>query len=77
MPYQPQNTPVLNGLNEDENPASLLPGQLREATNAARLGNLTGTRPGLVRDTVYDANITSNPAVQGIHEFRQGRDDGR
>ena len=77
MPYQPQNTSVLNGLNEDENPASLLPGQLREATNAARLGNLTGTRPGLVRDTVYDANITSNPAVQGIHEFRQGRDDGR
>ena len=77
MPYRPQNTPVLNGLNEDENPASLLPGQLREAINTARLGNLTGTRPGLVRDTVYDANITSNPAVQGIHEFRQGRDAGR
>ena len=28
-------------------------------------------------NSVYDANITSNPAVQGIHEFRQGRDDGR
>ena len=68
---------MLNGLNEDENPASLLPGQLREAINTARLGNLTGTRPGLIRDSVYDANITSNPAVQGIHEFRQGRDDGR
>ena len=77
MPYQPQNLPLMNGLNEDENPAALLPGQLSIATNCCRKGNMTGTRPGIVRDSEYDATIAGEKHVVGMHEFRQGRDEGR
>ncbi|GEM_PF-5160424 len=77
MPYQSYTINSYAGLNEDENPVALAPNQLREATNCCRLGNLTGTRPGLVRDTEYDANISGTPAVQGIYEYRNGRDENR
>ena len=77
MPYQPQNLPLMNGLNEDENPAALLPGQLSIATNCCRKGNMTGTRPGIVRDSEYDATIAGEKHVVGMHEFRQDRDEGR
>lgn len=75
--YQPFTINAYAGLNEDENPVALRPDELREATNVCRLGNLTGTRPGLVRDTEYGADIAGTPAIQGIHEFRKGRDEDR
>lgn len=77
MPYSSYTINGYGGLNEDENPAALRPDQLREATNVCRLGNLTGTRPGLVADSEYADPVTSAPAVQGVHEFRSGRDENR
>jgi len=68
---------MLSGLNEDENPASLDTDQLRTALNCCRLGNLTGTRPGLAYDTEYTAAISGTPAIQGLHEFRASRDATR
>src|SRR6056297_2115253 len=77
MPYKPFTINALGGLNEDENPAALQQDQLRVATNCARLGTLTGTRPGLVRDTEYDDTISGTPSILGMHEFRKGRDGER
>ena len=77
MPYQPHTINGYAGLNEDENPAALGASDLREASNCCRFGNLTGTRPGLVRDTEYDADIAGGAAIQGIYEFRKGRDENR
>lgn len=68
-----QSTPpliALGGLNEDENPQSLKQTDLKIASNTARKGNMTGTRPGVVYgDSDYTAAITSAAAVQGIHEY--------
>lgn len=75
--YKPFTLNDLGGLNEDENPASLQPNQLREAINCARKGNMTGTRPGLVYDSEYTAAISGTPPIQGLHEFRAGRDATR
>jgi hypothetical protein len=77
MPYTPFQIPSLGGLNEDENPAAIQPDQLRVALNCARLGSLTGTRPGLVRDSEYDGAIADTPNVIGIGEFRKDRDTTR
>lgn len=75
--YQPYTIQFLGGLNEDENPAVIQPNQLRVASNTARLGALTGTRPGLVRDSQYDADISGDPIIHGLHEYRSGRDANR
>lgn len=75
--YQPRTINAYMGLNEDENQSVLLPQHLREATNVFRLGNLTGTRPGLVRDSEYTASVASAAAVQGMYEFRRSRDSAR
>ena len=79
MPFQTYTINSYAGLNEDENPMALAPDQLREATNCCRLGNLTGTRPGLVRDAEFDADIddSGSETVEGIYEYRQDRDENR
>jgi hypothetical protein len=79
VPFQTYTINSYAGLNEDENPAALAPDQLREATNCCRLGNLTGTRPGLSRDTEYDADIddSGSETVEGIYEYRRNRDEDR
>jgi len=77
VPYKPYTLTVLGGLNEDENPSEVQPNQLRVAINCARRGSMTGTRPGLGYDSEYDATISGTPTVQGIHEFRSGRDGTR
>lgn len=77
MPYRGFTMNDLGGLNEDENPASIAPNQLREAVNCARRGSMTGTRPGLAYDAEYEAAISGTPFVQGLHEFRAARDATR
>lgn len=77
MPFSAYTINAYAGLNEDENPLALRQDELREALNCCRLGNLTGTRPGTVRDAEYDADISGTPAIQGIYEFRQNRDADR
>ena len=60
--------PRLLGLNEDENPAALRPGELTIALNSYRRGQMRGTRPGCLRDPdVYTASMTG--PIQGIVEF--------
>lgn len=63
---------TLGGLNEDEVPTALLPGQLRFAENCIRRGSATGTRPGVTYgDADYNEVIDTTPdAIQGIHEYR-------
>jgi hypothetical protein len=75
--YRPFTMNDLGGLNEDENTAALAPNQLREAINCARKGAMTGTRPGVSYDSQYTAAISGTPIIQGIHEFRAGRDATR
>lgn len=77
VPYRPFTLTEFGGLNEDENPSSLQPNQLREAINCARRGSMTGTRPGIAYDSEYDDVLSGTPPVQGIHEFRAGRDATR
>lgn len=77
MPYEQTKLGPLGGLNEDEDPTAIRADQLRLATNTSRRGSLTGTRPGCIFDTTYTAAISGTPPVQGIYEFRSGRDDGR
>lgn len=77
MPYEQVTLPPLAGLNEDEDPTAIRPEQLRLATNCARRGSLTGTRPGMNYDSEYSEAISGTPAIQGIYEHRDGRDDNR
>lgn len=79
MPFTTYTINSYGGLNEDENPLALKPDQLREAINCCRLGNLTGTRPGLVRDSEFVADIddSGSETVEGIYEYRQNRDEDR
>lgn len=79
MAYTSITLPPFRGLNEDENPASLAPGELRETLNTSRKGRMIGTRPGLQYDggSDYLAAISGAPAVQGIFEYRWSRDTQR
>ncbi len=64
---------ALGGLNEDENPRAIQPQELVRADNVARLGNLTGTRPGVTYgDSDWDAAHSGGEDIQGIHEFSYG-----
>lgn len=75
--YKPFTLNELGGLNEDENTSSIAQDQLREAINCARKGKLTGTRPGLAFDSEYTAALSGTPYIQGLNEFRSGRDGTR
>ena len=64
---------LLGGLNEDENPRAVPPGDLVRAINTARNGSLTGTRPGVTYgDADWNAAHSSGAAVQGIHQYSWG-----
>lgn len=79
-PFRPVTTGLLGGLNEDENPASLRSGELVESLNLARLGNMVGTRPGVVRPGSgedYENAIDETNAIQGMYEHRESYDTGR
>ena len=68
----------LGGLNEDENPQSLRPFDLRIAYNCARKGGTMGTRPGVkYGDADYAAALAGGPAIQGIAEFIRNKDADR
>jgi hypothetical protein len=60
--------PRILGLNEDENPLSLAPGELTKSRNVYRRGKTKGTRPGLRRDPdTYTASMTG--PVQGMRQL--------
>lgn len=68
----------LKGLNEDENPVSLQPGELQIALNSWKRGTSRGTRPGFQRDTVsYTDAAGLGGAVQGLVDYRYGADASR
>jgi hypothetical protein len=79
---QPFKTVVLKewgGLNEDENPSSLEPGELTECSNAAPYGRSMGTRPGVNREATggdYVDKIASggNNTVKGLYHFSKRTD---
>lgn len=79
MPFVMKTLRELGGLNENEDPNSLRETDLTEANNVARLGVLTGTRPGMGFDTggEYESAISGTPAVQGIREWSYDRDTNR
>lgn len=79
MPFRTITLRELGGLNENEDPNSLKDTDLTEAENTARLGVLTGTRPGIGYDTggEYESAIAGTPAVQGIKEWSIDRDATR
>lgn len=81
MPYRVISTGALRGLNQDENPHDLAPGDLTVARNAARRAlNVVGTRPGAVvlgATEDYADPLTGTPAIQGAVEYRQNFDEGR
>ncbi len=76
--FEMKTLPELLGLNEDENPRSLKPGELRACNNAYRRDKSTGTRPGFPFDPDdYTSAISGTPVIQGIHEFRRNIDANR
>lgn len=81
MAYRPVAIEALLGLNEDENPHALKPGELTSARNAARRSTtLVGTRPGCVAlgaGEDYENALVGTPAIQGAVEYRQNFDAGR
>lgn len=80
MPYRTVSIPVLQGLNEDENPHSLRTGELVRAENCARFGNMVGTRPGVKQPgsgDEYDGDLTGTEPIQGMFEHRENFDEGR
>jgi hypothetical protein len=65
----------LGGLNEDENPAALEPGDCQIARNSWKRGSSRGTRPGLNRDSLsYTSSSGLSGAVQGIVDYRFAND---
>ncbi len=79
MPFVTRTLRELGGLNENEDPNKLKRTDLTEAENTARLGVLTGTRPGIGFDSggEYETAINGTPAVQGIREWSYDRDASR
>jgi hypothetical protein len=72
--------PFFGGLNDDENPHALEAGELQNAHDIARRGNLVGTRPGLVplgTGEDYENDLTGTPVIQGAFEYRKDYDEGR
>lgn len=68
------------GLNEGESPFELEKGELLIARNVWQRGGAIGTRPGTEREGSgedYNARISGNHAIQGIHEFRRALDVSR
>ena len=80
MPYGNASIPQILGLNQDENPDSLATGELVEAQNVGRFGNMVGTRPGaapLASSADYENALTGTPVIRGAHEYRKNFDEGR
>ncbi len=80
MTYQTVSVPQIQGLNQNEDPTSLKPGELVRADNAYRRGELVGTRPGVVglgTGADYENAIDEANAIRGAHEYRQNFDEGR
>ncbi len=84
MAFRQFSTGILEGLNEDENPHALKNGELVEATNAARIGNAVGTRPGTLRPGSgedYENKLPQVSAadvpIQGMFEYRSDFDANR
>lgn len=78
--YQTIPVPRIEGLNQNEDPTSLRPGELSVATNAYRRGELVGTRPGVVSlgaSSDYEHAIDEANAIRGAHEYRRDFDEGR
>lgn len=78
--YQNVPVPQIQGLNQNEDPTSLRPGELVVASNAYRRGELVGTRPGVVSlgaATDYENAIDEANPIRGAHEYRQNYDQGR
>lgn len=76
-PFQSITTRRWGGLNEDENPLTLSPGELTEAKNVALHGGALGTRPGLERESAsgdYDAALTGTVPVQGAFDWSTNND---
>lgn len=66
------------GLNEDENPTVLEPGELSKAQNVWLRGSTPATRPGIEAEpNDYSDPTTGGNAVHGLHEFRWNRDANR
>lgn len=78
--WQRVTIPRLLGLNLDENPDALAPGELVAADNACRRGNFVGTRPGVVAlgtGEDYENAVDETNAIRGAIEFRQSYDENR
>lgn len=69
--------PLALGLNEDENPDALQPGDLIQALNLQWRGRTVGTRPGLERADDYASAINGDAAVVGIYDYRRNNDANR
>ncbi len=73
-------TGPFRGLNQTENPGSLRPGDLTTALNVTMTGDMTGTRPGVVRPGSgedYESAIDEGNEIQGMYEHRENFDTGR
>ena len=82
MAYKTVSIPRLLGLNQDENPDALEPGELTVATNAIRRGNMVGTRPAALAPNPVAANeyadpLTDSPVIEGSFEYRKNFDESR
>ena len=76
--FKPYTLGQFGGINEDEDPTSLQPNQLTRATNVCRLGQLTGTRPGIAySDEDYTAALGDAEPIQGQIEWRHGQGASR
>lgn len=80
MPMQGFTTGDWRGLNQDPNPLSLEPGELRDCENVVRYGEMLGTRPGTERPGSgedYENAITGTNPIRGAVEYRKNFDEGR
>jgi len=78
--YQPFAITRFGGLNQNENPHALAPGDLVEARNIVHKGDSIGTRPGLRLEASgkqYENATTGGNPIQGLFEHREGVDAGR
>lgn len=80
MTYSISSIPRLLGLNLNEDTESLQTGELVQAQNVGRFGNMVGTRPGVVAlasGADYENALSVGSAIRGAHEYRQNFDQGR
>ena len=80
MAYRNFTIPEILGLNQDENPESVKPGELAVADNLARRGSFVGTRPGaapLAPGSDYENAVAEANAIRGAVEFRENFDENR